>query len=409
LPEGKKNIFKRTIEQWGGGTSLFFCYTHLSHDLTTGVLVALLPFVRQEMDLNYFQAGLLVSALAITSGLAQILGGWVGDRIKRRWIALTIGLAGVGLSSAVVGLMPSYTTLLVALIILGLFTGFYHPSAVPALSGLFSDKRGKAIGLHMIGGSIGFGVGPFLGTAIAATLNWHMAFIILSLPALIAGLSVALWLRKIEPSASESANKQTKQSSLKLETGTKPPTLGQVLKPLAGMIILVVFVTFTSGSLLPFVPLFLVDHLNQSNAVAAIWMGVIRAAGILGSILGGWLSDRWGNKQTIMLAIITTGPAMLLFAYLDFHAGLAVIMILIGLLMAMRETAVQTYIMGKTPLNMHGIVFGIYFGIGMQGQSLLQPAYGGIMDGIGISSTFAIVGFISIAISIASIFIAKKL
>ena len=91
-----KNIFKRTIDQWGGGTSLFFCYTHLSHDLTTGLLVALLPFVRQDMDLNYFQAGLLVSALAITSGLAQIFGGWVGDRIKRRWIVLTIGLAGVG-------------------------------------------------------------------------------------------------------------------------------------------------------------------------------------------------------------------------------------------------------------------------------------------------------------------------
>ncbi len=377
--------------------------------MTTGLLIALLPFIREDMALNYFQAGLLVSAYSITSGLSQIFGGWVGDRIRRRWVSITTGLLGVGLSGFAAGLMPSYDTLLIAMVFMGIFAGFYHPSAVPALSSLFEDRRGKAIGLHMIGGSIGFGIGPFIGTAIAATLNWHMAFTILCLPALIAGLWVALWLRKIEPvvsSGTQGASAMGGGRSVKKAGG---PTLSQVLKSVAPIVILVVIITFTSGSLLPFLPLYLVDHQGMTVTMASIWTSVVRAAGIVGSLLGGWLSDRWGNKRTVLVSLIAIGPVMLLFTTVNYFVVLAVIMIAIGILWTMRETAVQTYLMDKTPLNLHGIVFGIYFGIGMQGQSLMQPLYGGLMDMFGIANVFFAVALISIATSIVTIFMSRKL
>ena len=405
----QSGALKKALDQWGGGTSLFFSYTHLSHDMTTGLLIALLPFIRQDMDLNYFQAGLLVSAYSVTSGFSQIFGGWVGDRIRRRWISITFGLLGVGLSGFAAGLMPSYNTLLIAMVFMGIFAGFYHPSAVPALSSLFEDRRGKAIGLHMIGGSIGFGIGPFIGTAIAATLNWHMAFTILCLPALIAGLWVALWLRKIEPAAPGSVRGENAPGGGKTVTVPGGPTLRQVLKSVAPVVILVVIVTFTSGSLLPFLPLYLVDHHGLTTTMASVWTSNVRSAGIVGSLLGGWLSDRWGNKRTVLVSLIAIGPVMLLFTTLNYFAALAVVMMAIGILWTMRETAVQAYLMSKTPLNLHGIVFGLYFGIGMQGQSLLQPVYGGLMDMAGIADIFFYVALISVATSIVTIFMAKKL
>ena len=409
MSNGKSCALKTALDQWGGGTSLFFCYTHLSHDMTTGLLIALLPFIRQDMNLNYFQAGLLVSAYSVTSGFSQIFGGWVADRLKRRWITIMMGLLGVGLSGFAAGLMPSYNTLLIAMVFMGIFAGFYHPSAVPALSSLFEDRRGKAIGLHMIGGSIGFGIGPFIGTAIAATLNWHMAFTILCLPALIAGFWVALWLRKIEPAPPGTSLGETTPGGVKSITVPGGVTLRQVLKSVAPLVILVVIVTFTSGSLLPFLPLYLVDHVGLTATMAAIWTSVVRASGIVGSLLGGWLSDRWGNKRTVLVSLIAIGPAMLLFTTMNYFAALAVVMIAIGILWAMRETAVQTYLMSKTPLNLNGIVFGIYFGIGMQGQSLLQSLYGGLMDMAGIANIFFYVALISVATSIVTIFMARKI
>ena len=409
MSDRKSGVLRNALDQWGGGTSLFFCYTHLSHDMTTGLLIALLPFIRQDMDLNYFQAGLLVSAYSVTSGFSQIFGGWVADRLKRRWITIMMGLLGVGMSGFAAGLMPSYITLVIAMVCMGIFAGFYHPSAVPALSSLFEDRRGKAIGLHMIGGSIGFGIGPFIGTAIAATLNWHLAFTILCLPALIAGLWVALWLRKIEPAPTAAAGRAPAPGNGKSSAGTGGLTLGQVLRSVAPVVILVIIVTFTSGSLLPFLPLYLVDHHGLTVTMASVWTGVVRASGIAGSLLGGWLSDRWGNRRTVLVSLTAIGPVMLLFTTINYFAALAVIMMAIGILWTMRETAVQTYLMGRTPLRLHGIVFGLYFGIGQQGQSLLQPVYGGLMDMAGIADVFFYVALISVATSIVTIFMAKKM
>ncbi len=83
----RKNITLKRIgivNQWGGKSALFFTYTHLSHDLTTGLLVALLPFIRQDLGLNYLQAGFLVSAFSLTAGLSQLLGGRLSHPLGSR-------------------------------------------------------------------------------------------------------------------------------------------------------------------------------------------------------------------------------------------------------------------------------------------------------------------------------------
>jgi MFS transporter, FSR family, fosmidomycin resistance protein len=403
--EQKQNVFRRIYDNWGGGVSFFFCFIHFSHDLSTGLLLALLPFIKAEFDLNYFQSGLLVSAFAIMSGFSQILGGWLGDKVKR-WKMVAIGLMGIGLTSMAIGFSSTYLLLLIVLFIMGIFAGAYHPSAVPALSSFFEDKRGKALGLHMIGGSIGFGLGPFLGTAIATAFNWHTAFIFMAIPSLAASAFVFLWLKNQGPLAREVKKVNRDKAAA---DGEKRASLAPTVKSLALIMGLIVAAVFTSGSLLAFVPLYLVDYFGFTNNGAAIWLGVIRAIGIAGSLLGGWLSDRWGVKKTVILTIAGTGPVMIMFAYLPWGVGMAAALLLIGMLMPMRETAAQTYIMGKTPIHLQGMVFGIYFGIGMQGQSLLQPVYGGIMDAAGMPAVFQVVALLSLAVSIISLAVAKKL
>src|SRR5512136_221671 len=97
----------RFTAAWGGKTAFFFTYTHLSHDLTIGLLAALLPFIRQDLGLNYLQSGFLVSAFSLTAGFSQFLGGWISDRIAKTK-AIALGLVGVGLSAIAVSFAPSY-------------------------------------------------------------------------------------------------------------------------------------------------------------------------------------------------------------------------------------------------------------------------------------------------------------
>jgi len=408
--QAKKDIkvFNKIIDNWGGKISLFFCVMHMSHDLITGLMLGLLPFIREDFQLNYFQSGLLVSAFAVTSGFSQILGGWLGDRI-RRWAMVAIGLLGIGLTALAVGFSFSYLSLIIVLVLMGIASGAYHPSAVPALSSFYEDRRGKALGLHMIGGSIGFGISPFLGTAIATAINWHWAFIILSIPSIASSMAVFFWLKKQGPMETADKIKFASRDRKVSSEEKKRESLGQVMKSLALIMTLMVLIVFTSGSLLPFIPLYLTDYFNMSNSLAALWLGVIRVVGIAGSLLGGWMSDRWGSKKAIIIIILSTGPMMMLFANIHNFAGLAVVLMMLGMLIPMRETAAQTYIMGKTPLHLQGMVFGIYFGIGMQGQSLLQPVYGNWMDAIGMPAVFSIIAIISLAVSLGSIFFVKKL
>jgi hypothetical protein len=83
--------------------------------------------------------------------------------------------------------------------------------------------------------------------------------------------------------------------------------------------------------------------------------------------------------------------------------------LLLGILMTMRETIAQTYIMGKTPVYLQGMIFGIYFGTSQQGQLLLQPAYGWVMDAVGIPAVFHVAALLSLAVAVITLLVAKKL
>ena len=362
---------KTIFRQWGGGTAVFFGYTHLSHDLCTGLLTALLPLIKESLGLNYLQSGILLSAYTITSGLSQFAGGWIGDRLRRN-IVIAVGLGGISLMAVAVGLSPAYYPMLFILVVMGIFTGAYHPSAVSLLSGYYDEsKRGKVIALHMAGGSIGYAMGPILGGLIVA------------LPALSA---VPLILKKFrqqepvthEPTTDDSTTQQPIQRGL---------SIFQVLKPIAIIFILTVSTQLVAGSAMAFIPIYLVDKHNIAPGYAAMMLGIIRGAGIVGSLFGGWLSDRWGRKNAIFLSLVATGPVLYLLTILSFNAGLIVVFILFGL----RAT-----------------VFGIYFGLSMEGMSLVQPVAGHFMDIFGIIEVFTVIALISVGLSLVALFLAKK-
>lgn len=385
------------VRQWGGGTALFFSYTHLSHDLTTGLLVALLPFIRQDLELNYLQSGLLVSAFSLTSGVSQLLGGWVSDRISRNK-AIALGLGGVGVSATLLGLAPSYYPMLAILVAMGIFAGFYHPSAVSTLTNYFEPKqRGRVIAMHMLGGSLGFGTGPFLGAVISSSLSWHFAFIFLGIPAVVAALLVLTRL-KLPPPIQYPADVASSKVA-----GQKPASVARVFLSAAGIIGLSVLMQLITGPVMSFIPLFLVDVHHLTAAAASTWLTVVRIGGMVGSLFGGWLTDKWGRRRAILLALILFGPVVLLVSKLPFGVALAAAFVLFGWLMSMRETTMQTYLMDSAPPQLRATVFGIYFGFGQEGSSLVQPLAGNFMDMAGIAGVFNAIAYISTVLSMLAL------
>ena len=401
----KSRSFGSALRQWGGSTATFFGYTHLSHDLCAGLLAGLLPLIKEGLGLSYLQSGLLLSAYTITSGLSQFPGGWIGDRVSSR-ILLAAGLGGVGIATLAIGLSPSYYPMLFILIIMGIFSGAYHPSAVSVLSSQVDyDRRGKAIALHMVGGSIGFAIGPILGGIIAEMMGWRFAFIILSIPALVA---IPLVLKKFRQMTI------TKDSSPQIKDDTKPQSkrqntsIVQVLRPIAIIFALAIIMHLVVGCAMAFIPIYLVDKHNVIPAYAAMLIGVTRGGGIAGSLLGGWLSDRWDRKRTILLALAAIGPILYLLTKLPFNAGLIISLILFGMLMYMRSAAVQAFLMDTVPPHLRATVYGIFFGLCTEGVSLIQPVAGHFMDVFGIAEVFSGIALTSLGLSAVALFLALK-
>jgi len=399
IPPGKYSK-PNLITQWGGGFAFFFTYLHTSHDLTTGLLAALLPFIREDLGIDYLQAGFLVTAFSLTAGLSQLLGGWLSDRISKR-NAITIGLVGVGLSCTVISFAPSYYYLLGGLIILGVFSGFYHPSSISAVTGHFpASQRGKVINLHMLGGGFGFAVGPLIGAVIAAQLNWHFAYAILGIPAIVAGVLVFSRLKLAE-------TKPVKGSRAS-ESGGQRSSIWQVFKPALILILISVFMQLVSGPLMSFMSLYLVDVHHLSAAAGSMWVTIIRFGGLAGNIVGGWLTDKIGRRVMIFVVLIAFGPVALLMTKLSFGAGLVIIFILFGWLMTMRETTTQTILMDNSPPGLRATIVGIYFSFGQQGSSIIQPVAGNFMNTIGIVDVFTFMAFLSIGFSVLALILAFK-
>lgn len=390
------------FQRWGGGTALFFTYTHLSHDLCTGLLPAFLPLIKAGLGLNYLQSGFLLSALNVTSGLSQFPGGWLGDRVKRS-VVIATGLGGVGLAAVAAGLSPGYYPMLAILIIWGIFAGAYHPAAASAISSYFEvDRRGKAIAIHMVGGSLGFSIGPILGGVIAEFTGWRPAFVLLSLPAIIA---VPFVLKKFGNLPSE---KKTRTVASDASAPKKGDNILKVISAVGVIFTLAVLSQLIGGSVMSFIPVYLVDKHGVTPASAVTLIGVIRAGGIAGSLFGGWLSDRWGRTNAIFLSFVATGPVIYLFTVLPFNVGLIAVFVVFALLLYMRQACVQPYLMDNVPPHLRATIFGIYFGLGMEGISIIQPIFGYFMDLYGIVRVFEVVALISIALSVISLLLARK-
>jgi len=148
-----------------------FVLAHFGHHVIASLLVPLLPFIRDEFALDYTQAAWMVSAFLLTYGVSQLPAGWLADRIGPRKL-ITVGISGVGLAGLLVGLSPTYVMLIVFLVLLGVMGGGYHPAASPLVSeSVEPERRGRALGIHQIGGTFSFFLTPLIAVGIAAALG----------------------------------------------------------------------------------------------------------------------------------------------------------------------------------------------------------------------------------------------
>ena len=366
---------------------------HFAHHLLPALQVPLLPFIRNEFSLDYTRSAMVLSAFTLSYGISQIPSGWLADRIDRR-ILMVIAISGVGLAGALVGLSQSYTMLIVSLALMGVLGGGYHPSATPMVSALAeSKKRGRTLGVHLIGGSSSFFVVPLIAAAIAAAWGWRGSFIGLAMPVVIVGI---VFYRVLGRRAIMSRT-QPETAERHEETAPQPG----YLRRLVALIILSVGTGGLVASVIAFLPLYMVDHFGVSEETAASLMSIYYSAGLWASPLGGYISDRLGQVPVLVVAGVTSAAAIYLLNLAPYGLASGALFLVLGMATFIRFPASEAYIIGQTTERNRSTVYGIYYFSMQESSAVLAPIMGLIMDHFGFHSGFAVASVAIVVVALA--------
>jgi predicted MFS family arabinose efflux permease len=373
-----------------------FVFAHFGHHLVTALPIPLLPMMRAEFGLDYTQSGLVISAFSLFYGISQLPAGWLADRIGPR-ILITIGICGVALAGFLTGLSGNYIMLIGSMVLMGVLGGGYHPAAPPLISAAVEEKnRGRAMGIHMAGGSLPFFLAPLIAVALASAWGWRASFIALAVPTAIFGVVFYILLGRYNQS------RPIDQQTEKIRVDTTPsPEYKNGLIPFIIMSTTTHAITF---AVVAFIPLFMIERFDSGQATAGAFLSIFYSAGPWASLLGGYVSDRFGSLKVVVTVCLLSGPMIYLITIADANIGVAALLLVLGICNYVRTPVSEAYIITRTAQRHRSTVLGIYYFSSMEGGGVLTPVMGYFIDRYGMQSGFTAAGLTLILLTVVCLF-----
>jgi MFS family permease len=323
-----------------------------------------------------------MSAFSITSGISQLPAGWLADRFGSRLIIL-LSVTGVAIAGFLIGLSHSHVALIVFLVFAAIMGGGYHPASAAAIaSSVPVEYRGRAMGVHMVGGSSAFWAVPLLAAPIAVAWGWRGSYLTLTIPAIMLGILLYILISlRMQTQVSES---QDVGGEAATESANVP------WRKLAPFILISVVTGTMIQSVIAYLSLYAVDNLGVTEAAAAMLMSVTPAVGLFAAPVGGYLSDRFGSIPVLLIVSCLAIPAVYLLGVASNVTALAALMVAIGIISSTRMPTSLSYIAGNTPEHRRATILGFFFFASTEASGLLTPVMGTLIDRVGFYSSFAI-------------------
>jgi len=148
------------------------------------IMMPLGPILMSAFGMSTHQFGLLVSSYSFSSALSGLLAATFVDHFERKRLLLTVSIL-FGLSTLACGLSPSYSTLIVARGLAGVFGGIMGAMVQTIVGDVIPfERRAHASGIVSTAFSVATVAGVPLSLWLANHIGWRAPFI------MIAGLAV---------------------------------------------------------------------------------------------------------------------------------------------------------------------------------------------------------------------------
>ncbi len=380
---------------------------NFTHIMDFMIMMPMGPQLMRFFNLNPQQFSFIVSAYSLSAGISGFFFSFWADRFPRKHILL-VAYSGFVIGTLACGLAPTYTMLVIARIMAGMFGGVIGAQVLSIVGDTFAyERRAQAMSIVMTAFSVASVIGVPVGLYLATEISWHAPFLV------VGGLSlgvIALVIRYV-PRLDEHLLRGEQRPGL-----TRPSPFSVVTniwKNPNQMRALWLTSTIMLGhfSIIPFISPYLVANVGFGEKQLYLIYAVGGALTIFSAPLVGKLADRRGKLPVfivfaalslIPIYLITTMPPSSL-TYVLFVAGLFFIFSNGRLIPTQAMTSSVV-----TPQQRGG-----FMSINQSLQLLMQSVatYG---SGLIIQKTpsgqlenYSIVGFLAMTAIFSSIFIAR--
>ena len=352
---------------------------HFIHDSFSAFLTPLLPVIKETLSTNYVMTGSLTIFTMLPSLLNPFIG-YLADRISLRYfVILAPGVTATMMT--MIGFAPNYFTLALLLLTVGVSIAAFHAPAPAMTARVAGDRVGTGMSIFMASGELGRTLGPVVAIAALGWWGldgiWRLAFI----GWLTSG--VLYWRLHDVPARPRSDGQGTLKAMM--------PQAKRVFPAVTWIIFPKVFLAV---AITTYLPIFMSDVLGTSLWLAAISLTILEAAGVVGALFTGTMSDTYGRKRVLVILLVAAPIILLVFL---FGPSWLIIPSLIGLgLAAISTTPVMLAVVQDQFPDNRATANGIFMFLNFLTRSIAILFVGMIADRMGLTAAFVISGVLAL-------------
>ncbi len=384
------------MNRWLALTIIFLSF--LPFTLNWFAIIPMFPALIGDMGLSPLQIGGVVSAFVAGYGIAHVPGGMLTERVGLR-AAILLGIAIEAIGVVLTAAAHGYGALLVGRLVCGIGGSVYIGSAIGLTTAWFRDRE-LATANGLIAGvafSVGAAIGLFGWGLLAAAIGWRLAILAGAAAALASLLLLAVAYPHPPVGDRPEAAPGHSMASLRRVVGSER--------------LWIMSLAFFGGygsyfTAVAMIPGYAVERLHVDAATGHLLGAILLLSGIVGSLLGGWLSDRvLGLLPTFLLACTVEALALLAVP----HVGIGGLELAAGLVGASTILGFVSWIglpgLMRTSLRVSDIptAVGLMLTVVAIGGVVLPPAYAAMVGRFGAAAGWDGLAAVSIACAVLAI------
>jgi sugar phosphate permease len=284
-----------------------------------------IPYIGKDFGLNPVEMGLVMSAFFATYTLMQLPGGWLADRFGVRRVGM-VAMIWWSSFTAATGAAGNLAHLLIARAAFGLGEGVFPPCSFKTIAVWFpKNERASASAILLAAISVGSAIAPPIVVTIIAIWGWRAVFYLLFIPGALVAL--AFWRVVADEPRLNSQEAASEGSDDLNDRGPAEEPDSQRMRfvdLITHALYLRYFVTLFAFSLafwgfVTWLPTYLITVRGFSTSQMGLAASLPFVTGIAGSLMGGFISDRYFARRR-HTPIIIAQVAVIAFLYLSYSS-----------------------------------------------------------------------------------------